>query len=134
MIALILIGAFFVFSIGLVAKFVLDKKEHELRITWPEFGIAAAVLMIIVIPLTAWVGLKVAFTNSVTYNEFWSGYEVEAQWLRIQTSRDGSGAHKWDCDPYDEWVVDQAAYTDDKGNYHAEQGHYETRYHRCPFN
>jgi hypothetical protein len=133
MIALILIGAFFVFSIGLVAKFVLDKKEHELRITWPEFGIAATVLMIIVIPLTAWVGLKVAFTNSVTYNEFWSGYEVEAQWLRIQTSRDGSGAHKWDCDPYQEWVVDRAAYTDDEGNYHAEQGHYETRYHRCPY-
>ncbi len=133
MISLILIGAFIVFTIGLIAKYVLDKKEHELRITWQEFGIAAAVLMIIVIPLTAWVGLKVAFNNTVTYNEFWSGYEVEAQWLKIQTSRDGAGAHKWDCDPYDEWVVDQEAYTDDKGNYHAEQGHYETRYHSCPY-
>lgn len=133
MISLILIGALIVFAIGLAAKFVLDKKEHELRITWPEFGVAAAVLMVIVIPLTAWIGLKVAFNNSVTYNEFWGGYEVEAQWLKIQTSRDGAGAQKWDCDPYDVWVVDRAAYTDDQGNYHAEQGHYETRYHRCPF-
>jgi len=133
MISLILIGAFCVFGIGLIAKFVLDKKEHELRITWPEFGIAAAILMLIVIPLTAWVGLKVAFQNSVTYNEFWSGYEVEAQWLKIKTSRDGAGRHKWDCDPYTVWVVDRPAYQDDQGNWHAEEGHYETRYHRCPY-
>lgn len=133
MFSLIFIGSLLVLAIGYAAKYVLDKKEHELRITWKEFGIASAILLAIVIPLTAWIGLKVAFQNTVTYNEFWGGYEVEAKWIKIQTSRDGAGAHKYDCDPYEVWVVDQPAYTDKDGNYHPEKGHYETRYHRCPY-
>ncbi|HEY9784813.1 MAG TPA: hypothetical protein V6D17_05375 [Candidatus Obscuribacterales bacterium] len=133
MISLIFFGALIVLAIGLAAKYFLDRKEHELRITWGEFGVASAILLLIVIPLTAWIGLKIAFQNSVTYHEFWGGYEVEAKWIVVKTSRDGAGAHKYDCDPYQVWVVDQPAYTDKDGNYHPEQGHYETRYHRCPY-
>lgn len=133
MFSMIITGALVVLALGFAAKYVLDKKEHRLRITWTEFGIASAILLVLVIPLTAWIGLKVAFQNTVTYNEFWGGYEVEAKWIKIKTSRDGAGRHKFDCDPYQVWVVDSPAYTDQDGNYHPEVGHYETRYHRCPY-
>lgn len=126
-------GAAIVLGIGGIAKYVLDKKEHELRITRGEYVIASVAMLMLVIPLTAWLGLKLAFNNTVTYNEFRNGYELEAKWVKVKTSRDGAGAHKYDCDPYQVYVVDSPAYTDDKGNYHAEQGHYETRYHSCPY-
>lgn len=133
MFSLILFGSLIVLAIGGTAKYVLDRQEHELRITRGEFVVASLVMLLLVIPLTAWLGLKIAFNSTVTYNEFRGGYELEAVWVRIHTSRDGAGAHKYDCDPYQVYVVDSPAYTDDKGNYHPEQGHYETRYHSCPY-
>jgi hypothetical protein len=133
MFGLIFISALFVFAIGGVAKFILDKRESELRITWPEFGIAGAIMLAIVIPVTSMVGTKMAYDNAVTFNEFWGGYEKEAVWIKTTCYRDGPCVHEYDCDPYQVYVVDRSAYTDDKGNYHPEQGHYETRYHDCPY-
>lgn len=133
MFGLIAISALFVFAIGAIAKFVLDKRESEYRITLPEFGIAGAVMLAIVIPATSMIGTKMAYDNAVTFNEFWGGYEKQAVWIKTECYRDGPCVHEYDCDPYQVKVVDRAAYTDDKGNYHPEQYHYETRYHDCPY-
>lgn len=133
MVTLIFVAAALVVVIGVLAKFVLDRRQSEFRITTQEFGIAAAIMLAVVIPLTSWVGTKMAFSNAVTYEEFWGGYEVDAVWIRIQCSRDGPCIREYDCDPYDVWVVDRSAYTDDEGKYHPEEGHYETRYHDCPY-
>jgi hypothetical protein len=133
MVTLIFLAGLIVIAIGLVAKYWLDQRRSEFRITLPEFGIAAAVMLAIVIPTTSWVGMKLAFSNAVTYEEYWSGYEVDAVWVRIECYRDGPCIREYECDPYQVWVVDRPAYTDDKGRYHPEQGHYETRYHDCPY-
>jgi hypothetical protein len=133
MVTLIFIASFLVVAIGLIAKYFLDKKQSEFRITLQEFGVAAAVMLAIVIPSTSWLGMKMAFDNAVTYEEFWGGYEVDAVWVRIKCERDGSCIREYDCDPYQVYVKDRDAYTDDKGKYHPEEGHYETRYHDCPY-
>ena len=133
MFMLIFTSALLVFAIGLVAKFVLDKRQSELRISLTEFGIAGAVMLAIVIPATSMIGTKLAYDNAVTFNEFWGGYETQAVWIKTECYRDGPCIREYDCDPYQVYVVDRAAYTDDKGVYHPEQGHWETRYHDCPY-
>lgn len=130
---LVFFAALIVFAIGGVLKWVLDQRQSEYRIDWNEFGIAGAIMLVIVIPGTIWLGTTMAFKNAVTYEEFWGGYEVEAVWLKTTCHRDGACTHYYDCDPYQVKVVDRAAYTDDKGRYHPEQYHYETRYHDCPY-
>lgn len=130
---LIFIAGAIVIAIGLVAKYVLDQRQSEYRITLPEFGIAAALMLAVVIPLTNWAGTELAFQNAVTYEEFWGGYEVDAVQIVTECHRDGSCTHHYDCDPYQVKVVDRAAYTDDKGRRHPEEYHYETRYHDCPY-
>lgn len=130
---LILVSSLLVIGIGLVAKYVLDQRQSEYRITLQEFGIAAAIMLAIVIPMTSWLGMKMAFDNAVTYEEFWSGYEIDAVWIRTQCHRDGDCIREYDCDPYQVYVVDRSAYTDSDGKFHPEQGHYETRYHDCPY-
>lgn len=133
MVTLIFIASVLVVAIGLVAKYVLDQRQSQYRITLQEFGIAAALMLALVIPLTSWVGTKMAFDNAVTYEEFWGGYEIDAVWVKIQCTRDGPCTHEYNCDPYQVYVVDRSAYTDDKGRYHPEEGHNETRYHDCPY-
>ncbi len=133
MIGLILLGSLIVLAIGGITNLVLHWKSHDLRITTEEFVIASLVLLLIVIPLTTWIGFKVAFSNNVTYNEFRGGYEVQAVWEKIPRSRDDGRGHTWDCDPYEVYVPEQG-HTDDKGNYHVDvPAHYETHYHDCPF-
>ncbi len=130
MFSLILEGALIVMLIGAAIKIFLDKTDHEAKINNEEFWIASAVLLVVVIPLTAYIGTKASISNQVTYNENWGGYELSADWQHITCSEDGPCVHTYDCDPYQVWVDD--SYTDDKGNYHS-QGHYETRYHDCPY-
>ena len=133
MLGLIILGTIFALATGFGIKVYLDRTQSEYRITTAEFAIATAVILLIVAPTVSYVGTRVAITNQVTFNENWGGWETEAIWTKQQTHRDGP--HRWgyDCDPYQVYVVDRSAYTDDKGRYHPEEGHYETRYHDCPY-
>lgn len=128
--SLILIGSFLVLAIGLGAKFALDYFKSDYTITWIEFGVAAAVLLIIVVPVTSSVGTKLAFQNQVTYNESWGGFETQANWYKTTCTRDGACQHEYDCDPYTEYYT----VTVDDGN---GKSHTETRsrtvYHSCPY-
>src|SRR6185369_11585011 len=100
MLTMILFGSLIVLAIGFIAKFVLDKKGSELRITVTEYAIASAVMLAIVIPLTSWIGFKLAFNNAVTYNEYWNGIETQAEWVKIPCGRDSGAQHTYSCDPY----------------------------------
>jgi len=128
-----LLGSLIALLLGLALKFALDYFRSDYRVTWIEYAVCAAAIVLLVAPLTSWIGYKVAFANQVTYHESWGGYELKADWTKTTCTRDGSCEHTYDCDPYQVKVVDQAAYTDDKGNYHPEVSHWETRYHDCPY-
>lgn len=67
------------------------------------------------------------------YKQFINGALVSANVKKIDCHEDGSCRYTHDCDSYQVKVVDQAAYTDDNGDYHSEKYHYETRYHHCPY-
>ncbi len=137
MMNMIIVGALIVFAIGLVTKFILDKKESPYRITLAEFAIAGAVLLALVIPGTTWLGYKMAYENAVTYEEFWNGQEVKATWDKIQCDRDGAAAHTFRCDPYKVLVTyDCSYYTGSGKNRHRVSKtctRWETRYHSCPY-
>jgi hypothetical protein len=99
----------------------------------PWTAAVVAVVLFFAAWLTVHVGTNIAVQKAVTFNENWGGYEVQAYTVRTDCTRDGPCVHEYDCDPYDVKVVDRAAYTDDKGNYHPEISHWETRYHACPY-
>lgn len=116
MFTLILIGALITALMGVALKFFFDKKSAsaENKITNTEFGVAMAVMLVLVIPFTAWIGIKVAIHNQVTYNENWNGWEVQAQVLRKSTSEDGFMRHYW-IETREETYWDDEEYTDSKG-------------------
>lgn len=102
-----------------------------------DFSPWAGVGVAVVLFFCSW-GIVALITHmsiqqAVTFHENWGGYEVKAYVETTTCSQDGPCVHEYDCDPYQVHVVDQAAYTDDKGNYHPEVSHWETRYHSCPY-
>ncbi len=137
MMSIIIIGALIVLGIGLAAKLFLDKKESPYRITLAEYAIAGGVMLAIVIPGTTWLGYKMAFDNAVTYEEYWGGQEVQAEWKKIACSRDGAAAHTFRCDPYRVRVSYDCSYYTGSGKDRRRVSktchRWETRYHSCPY-
>lgn len=99
-----------------------------------ELAVGIAVCVIVVAPLTAVVGTKVARANLLRYDEFWGGYEVAAHRTTNPCSRDGSCAHEYQCDPYQVLVTKTRSVSDGKGGTRSETyTEMETRYHSCPY-
>lgn len=92
---LILAGAFITVVIGLVAQYITDKTGSRYRIDKRELMISMAVMLVIVVPLTAYIGIKVAINNQVTYYENWNGWELKARLIKESTYEDGPMRHYW---------------------------------------
>lgn len=116
---------------GLVVKWYLDHTDHQLEITWLEFGLGMLAAVFVVAPLTAWLGWKIAVNSLVDYREYWNGWETAAIAEPIRCTRDGPCAHEYDCDPYIV-MVSYSCNCDDKGNC-STCTRPETRYHDCPY-
>jgi len=137
MFSLIVEGAITVAVIGVVAKYILDWKKSEYRIDNTELAIALGTLLLVVVPLTAWVGTKIAINNQVSFKENWGGFETRADRKTTTCQRDGSCSHCYDCDPYTVRVAYECGgYTGSgkKRRYVSKTCHRnETRYHSCPY-
>lgn len=137
MFMLIIEGAVLVVVIGLIAKFILDRKQSIYRVDRTEFAISAAVLLLIVVPLTAWVGTKLAINSQVSYNENWGGYETRAEWVKTTCYRDGPCRWSYKGDPYQYvWYTDEEVCTGtgkDRKCHTVQVRHEETRYHDIPY-
>lgn len=115
MFTLILIGALITAVMGVALKVYFDKKGLvEPKITNTEFGVAMGVMLILVIPFTAWLGIKVSIQNQVTYNENWNGWELKAEVVRRPTSEDGFMRHYW-IETRVETYWEDEEYTDSDG-------------------
>lgn len=115
---------------GLLVKFILDKGNSEYRITSNEYLVGVGVIVFILTPLIGYFGWEIARTNQVTYNEYWNGWEASAERNDITCTEDGPCKWTYNCHPYQEYV--SRSCSDGKGGSY-ECGHWETRYHQCPY-
>jgi hypothetical protein len=137
MFMLIIEGAALVVVLGLIAKYWLDHTQSVYRVTHTELGIAAAVLLLLVVPLTAWVGTKLAINSQVSYNENWGGYETGTEWQKTTCYRDGPCKWSYKGDPYQYvWYTDEEECSgsgDNRKCHTVKVRHEETRYHDIPY-
>lgn len=130
MFGMILMVGIIAVLVGLSAKFVLDKIGHEFEITWKEFWVTTAVIVLLAAPGFSLIGWEIAKGNKIAYNEYWNGWETGAHVEKIRCERDGNCKHDYDCDPYLVPVPHQSC--DSKGSCTTDIT-YETRYHSCPY-
>lgn len=87
-------------------------------------GAVVSVLSIVLLFNLAFAFVK---QDKLSYNEYWNGYELQADHLVYTCTRDGPCIHGYNCDPYE---VIHYTY-DSKGNI---TGSYTTtEYHHCPY-
>ena len=151
---LFLVGATIALIAGLVAKFGADHIGGNARITWFEFVIGAVVVTAVVIPTVTVVGVKQARASTVSYNEYWNGWEETANTAQTNCTRDGACRHTYQCDPYPYTVhytervqtgtktvrhssgtgKNKTSYTTTEPVYkNVSKTRVETRYHSCPY-
>ena len=137
MFTLVLMGMLVVGAIGFFIKWFLDFKEHKLALDNKEFAIATIFLLVIAVPLTAWVGTKVAINNQLTFHENWGGYEQRADESVTQCYRDGPCRWSYKGDPYQYvWYTDDKSCTGSGSKQTCtttHTRHEETRYHDIPY-
>ena len=126
---LIIYGVLIVLAVGLGALYYLNATNHDKKLTLQEFWWITGGMMLVFVPLFSWGMSELAIQSAVTFHENLGGFETAANLTVTTCDRDGSCQHHYDCDPYK--VVDQEAYTDDKGKHHDEESH--TAYHDCPY-
>lgn len=137
MFSLVLMGIVVVAAIGFFIKWFLDYKEHKLSLDNTEFAVAAFVLIVFFVPLTAWIGTKVAITNQLTFHENWGGYEQRADMEVTTCYRDGSCRWTYQGDPYQYVYYTSEQRCSGSGKNQTcttvQVRHEETRYHTIPY-
>lgn len=116
--------------VGFCVKLILDKIGGENQITRNEYLIGSAIIILVVAPLVGFTGWHLARSNLVTFNEYRNGWETAAERNDFTCTEDGPCRWTYNCNPYVVYVSETC--TDSKGNSY-ECGHFETRYHQCPY-
>jgi hypothetical protein len=120
--------------IGLIVRFAMIWFRAKGEITWHEYGVAMAVITVVLAPLVAWIGMQIAISNNITFNQYLNGYEKQTRWEKITCERDGSCEYDYNCDPYIVMVAYECNCSSDKNGTHCSTCYRpETRYHQCPY-
>lgn len=128
MLSLFIITILIALAVGALAKYI-TRNEPDLNITNVEFIVAAALIVLVVTPLTLRIGFNVAKGNAIKYEEFWNGWEEKAIQEERRCSRDSGCHYTYDCDPYTVPVT----YTYPCGENTCTGVRLETHYHDCPY-
>lgn len=115
--------------IGLGIKWFLANSDDYYSITWLEYGITTAVIILVLAPLTSWAGVKLAIQSRTTFYEFRNGWEQSATVEEITCTRDGPCRWSYECDPYT--VCNEVCTGSGKDEECHEECH--TEYHNCPY-
>lgn len=178
MFVLILIGATIALIAGGIAKVVADRlnatrdlredlthvsfprgfratpgritRPRTRRITAFEFALGLLLVTAVTTPLITVVGVNIARASTISYPEYWGGWEKDATASTITCTLDGSCRHTYNCDPYIYIVhytervqtgTRRVTHGTGKNKYTSYEPVYkdvprtrpETRYHDCPY-
>lgn len=84
-------------AVGLIVKFLLDKLDSDLEITWKEYLLGMVIIALILVPSVNKAGWEIAKNNKVTYNEFWNGWELSVKEETIPCYTNGRCRHTYSC-------------------------------------
>lgn len=119
---------------GLATVVALAAVMYVLKINLLPALVAGIIVISGINPLIYHIGSEISKDQASTFNEYWNGYETAASKSDRACTRDGSCAHTYNCDPYQERVRKTRTVTDSKGNSKQETYYVEeTRYHSCPY-
>lgn len=119
---------------GLIIKVILALRGGDTQITFGELFLGSLLISFVFVPITNKVGYDIAWNNTVTYNEYLNGWELQAVKTAVPCSKDGPCAHEYDCDPYQVEVQDPPSCSGSGENeVCTPRSHWETRYHSCPY-
>lgn len=123
---------------GVGLKVLLDKSSSDREITRLKAVISVALIIFAVIPITSKVGTEIAQNNAVGgFHEYWGGYELEANWEKVQCTKDGACQREYDCESYlcNPHDCNCVEVKDSKGNTISKSCStcYDTCYHDCPY-
>jgi hypothetical protein len=122
---------------GLGVKYWLDWNNSEYRITRRELTVGIPVMIILVV-IVANVGYSIAWTQNVTFHEYWNGWELSADKPVLICTKDGPCKHTYACDSYPCHPHDcfcTCTSHDKEGNCTSEscQTCWDTCWHQCPY-
>jgi hypothetical protein len=127
-------------GVGAALWGVLHMIKSNYRITFVEATIASVVLLVLVVPLTDHFGSKFAFDNTVTYHEFWGGYETGTSSQTFQCHESGSEGgdtggcvNTFDADSYTVQVPHQSCTTTNNQTTCTTYYTTETRWRQVPY-
>lgn len=135
---LYILGILGAIIVGVLVKVISDNTGTMSQITRNELIVGAAICALFVVPMTVFVGTKIAKGNNLTFHENWNGYEIKAIENVTVCEKDGSCSYDYSCDPY-QYTYTETHYTtstDANGNATTSSytdTHTETRWHDCPY-
>lgn len=119
---------------GIIIRTLLYRSESGFEISIGELIVGAFIIALVIVPSSLTVGYNMAWANTVSYNQYFNGWELLARQDPIPCSKDGPCAYEYDCDPYQVEVKDPDTCTGPSDNQTCTpNSHWETRYHSCPY-
>ncbi|MFZ1258669.1 MAG: hypothetical protein WAQ25_04330 [Candidatus Saccharimonas sp.] len=116
------------------AAWWLKNKRDDRQITNAEFAVSTAAILLLIIPLSTWIGSKIAVDQAISgYREYYNGSLVSYHTETIACKRDGNCVHEYSCDPYIVMVPKTRTVSDGKKSRTETYYVPETRYHDCPY-
>ena len=118
---------------GLAVKWWLDSSRADKEITKTEYWVGVVLISLLVAPLATKAGWEIAKKNLITFNEYWNGWERNANRNDIQCTRDGPCRYEYDCDPY-LCPYECGGYEGTgKDRHYVSKTCWKTCYHSCPY-
>lgn len=128
-------GVGFALFFGYLLKKYFEQSHWDKSITKTEFIFCTAVISLIIIPLTMYLGWQTAKSGQLDYTQNLNGWELKATRQDIKCQKNGSCKWGYDCDSYQVTVYyDCNCQQDKQGNQSCDRcSKQETRWNTCPY-
>lgn len=124
----------YLLAAGLVAVIALGAVMFVLKINLLPALVTGIIVVAGINPLVYSIGSEISKDQASTFKEYWNGYETKAYKNDRTCVKNGSCAHTYDCDPYEERERRSRTVTDSKGNSKTEYYYVTvTKYESCPY-